>query len=214
MPSIRLKLDATAVTDWLADISAEFPDTEFNVLTDQSTTDGLLGIVEAKTPNKTRLKHQFEDASEVRSYEIVHDNDDTVVIKCTIPMSEAYRTLRSSGNLPEYPVHLQDGWFSFTVTASHEQLSTYTEELATSDIPYHILSLSQSRDSNELLTDHQSQFITAAVERGYYNMPRECTLEELSESFEINKSSSSRLLRRAENRIIKEFITEIAPAER
>lgn len=97
------------------------------------------------------------------------------------------------------------------MTASQEQLSTYTNELAAADIPYQILLLSQSHESSELLTDRQWQFITEAVERGYYDTPRGCTLDELAETFDINKSSSSRLLRRAENRIIKEFIAEASP---
>lgn len=210
MPSIRLKLDATAVTDWLADISTELPDAEFKVLTDQATDDGLLGIIEVTTPDRNGLIHQFED-SEVRSYEILNTDEQQVLIQCMLPMSEAYGTLRTSGNLPEYPVRLQDGWFSFSVTASQEQLSTYTDELAAADIPYQILLLSQSHESSELLTDRQWQFITEAVERGYYDTPRGCTLDELAETFDINKSSSSRLLRRAENRIIKEFIAEASP---
>lgn len=108
MPSIRLKLDATAVTDWLSDISTELPDAEFKVLTDQATDNGLLGIIEVTTPDRNGLIHQFED-SEVRSYEILNTDEQQVLIQCMLPMSEAYGTLRTSGNLPEYPVRLQDG---------------------------------------------------------------------------------------------------------
>lgn len=90
--------------------------------------------------------------------------------------------------------------------ASHDQLSKYTDELAAADIPYRILSLTQSYDSNELLTDRQWQVITEAVECGYYDTPRSCTVTELATSFDVHKSAASRVLHRAESRIVKEFV--------
>ncbi|WP_254533404.1 helix-turn-helix domain-containing protein [Natrinema gelatinilyticum] len=97
------------------------------------------------------------------------------------------------------------------MTASHERLSQFTDELAAADIPYQILSVTQSHDSTEELTDRQQEFITEAVERGYYDSPRGCTLTELAESFDVNKSAASGVLHRAEGRIIKEFVAASVP---
>lgn len=80
-------------------------------------------------------------------------------------------------------------------------------KLAVADIPYEILSVTQSYDSNGLLTERQREVITEAVERGYYDSPRDRTLVELAETFEINQSAASGVLHRAEGRIIKEFIS-------
>ncbi|WP_247004030.1 helix-turn-helix domain-containing protein [Halosolutus gelatinilyticus] len=209
MPSIRLKIQATAVEDWLADFSIEFPDAEFRVLTDQPTEDGLLGVAEVVTTDGNALVRQLEEAPEVRS-EVLYISEQRVLIQALAPMTESYEALRRSGTLPEYPAILQDGWFSFTVTTSQEQLSEYIDELAAAGVPYQILSLTQSHESSTLLTDRQWQFISDAIERGYYDIPRGCTLVELAESFNINKSSAGRLLRRAESRIIKQFVAEAA----
>lgn len=211
MPSIQLKIQATAVDDWLANVSTEFPNAEFRVLTDQPTEDGLLGIVEVMTSNGDALVRQIEDTTEVRSYEVLHISEHQVLIQGLAPMTESYEALRTAGTLPEYPAILRDGWFSFTVTASQEQLSEYTNTLAEVGIPYQILSLTQLHESSTLLTDRQWQFITEAVERGYYDTPRGCTLMELAKPFDINKSSAGKLLHRAESRIIKQFVAEAAP---
>jgi predicted DNA binding protein len=211
MPGIRLKFDGTAVEDWIADVSTEFPDTEFRGLTEQPTEDGLLVIGKALTSEGDALVRQFETASEVRSYEVLHIDDQQVLIQYLTPITESYEILRASGILPEYPVILQNGWFSATVTTSQDRLSTYIDGLATASIPYQILSVTQSHDSGELLTERQWHFITEAVDRGYYDTPRDCTLMELAKPFDTNKSSAGKLLRRAENRIIKQFVGEAAP---
>lgn len=211
MPRVQLRVNGAPVEDRLADVSTEFPNAEFNVLAAQPTDDGLLDIIEVTTSDGDVLVRHFEDAPEVRSFEVVHIDEGMVLIQFMIPISETYNALVASGIIPQQPVRLQDGWYATEITASHERLSTYTEELAAAGLPYQILSVTQSHDSTELLTDRQWEFITAAVEHGFYETPRDCTLTELAETFDINLSAMSRLRHRAESRIITAFVAEAAP---
>jgi predicted DNA binding protein len=142
---------------------------------------------------------------------VIHTDEKTVLIQFTIPVSETYSALVASGIIPQQPVSLHDGWYSTEITASQERLAAYTEELAATGLPYHIMSLVQSHDSDELLTERQREFITAAVEQGFYTIPRKCTLTELAETLDINISAMSRLRQRAESRIIREFVAEATP---
>lgn len=89
-------------------------------------------------------------------------------------------------------------------------MSQFTDELATADIPCEILSLTQSPDPVELLTERQRQFVTEAIKRGYYDSPRGCTLTEFAGAFDVNKSAASGILHRAEGRIIREFMKDSA----
>nr|WP_241434697.1 helix-turn-helix domain-containing protein [Natrialba asiatica] len=43
--------------------------------------------------------------------------------------------------------------------------------------------------------------MTEAVERGYYETPRNCTLDDLAETFDSHNWAASRLRHRAESRI-------------
>ena len=101
---------------------------------------------------------------------------------------------------------MQDGWLSTEMTASQERLGEYTDRLSTFEIPFTIQSLSRLPDSGELLTDRQWEFLTEAIERGYYDSPRQCTPTELANTFEVNSSAASGVLHRAEERIIKFFV--------
>lgn len=61
----------------------------------------------------------------------------------------------------------------------------------------------------EALTDRQMAVLTAAVERGYFNVPREATLEDLAVEFDLEKSTVGEHLRRALDHVAS-FIVEEA----
>lgn len=207
MPRVQLAFDAAARSDPLATVSTELPDTEFTILSSHPTDDGILGLLEIETPNPTTVIQHFDDAPKL-SYEVLHTDAQTVVIQYLIPETESNRALRASGALPQFPAHLQDGWLSAEHTVTHEQTSHLPESLEEAGIPYRIQSVTQSYDPSELLTDRQWEFIIEAVECGYYDTPRGCTLTELAEIFDVNPSAASGVLHRAEETIIKEFIGE------
>lgn len=210
MPQIQVKLDGTAVDGWLAMISREFPDAEFKLKATQLRDEGAFAILEVLTSNGDALAHRFENTPEVEAVEVYHADERMVLLQFQTTATKSYDPLRRSKNISIYPTILRDGWFSVKLEASHEQLSEYTDELAAAGIPYEIVSLVQSHTASETLTDRQWEFIIEAVERGFYESPRDCTLAELGDILEINKSAASRLRHRAESRIIKNFVAQAA----
>lgn len=209
MPRVQLTFDAAACADPLAAISTELPNEEFTILSSHPTDDGILGLVEIKTPDAAAVIQHFDDAPEMSS-EVLHTDAQIVVIQYQIPETESNRALRASGILPRFPARLQNGWLSAEHTASHERASQFPHEMEAAGIPYQIQSITQSYDPSELLTERQQEFITEAVKRGYYDSPRDCTLTELAKGFDVNPSAASGVLHRAEETIIKEFVGESA----
>jgi predicted DNA binding protein len=208
MPRVRLKTKIGADDDnWLAGVSADFSDAEFKILSSNPTDDGVLEIAEVTTPDGDAIVRRFDDAPEVRSYEVLYSDEGMVLIQFVFPMPSSYEARRATGNLPRFPIIIRDGWLSGDYIGSQEQLSEFTTELAAANIPYEIVSFTQTYNASRLLTERQWEFITEAVERGYYDSPRGCTLIELAETFEVNQSAASGVLHRAEGRIIKEFIS-------
>ncbi len=56
------------------------------------------------------------------------------------------------------------------------------------------------------LTDSQLEALVAAHEAGYFNVPRDATLEDLSSTLNISKQSVSERLRRAQSRLVSNAI--------
>ncbi|WP_248910771.1 helix-turn-helix domain-containing protein [Halocatena marina] len=211
MPQLHLKLDGTAVESCLGPLSTEFPDVEFRLLATQPRNDELLTILEVTTSEGEALVRQLADVPDVHSYEVIHIDEQRVIIQFKSAISSSYNPLIASENIEQPPTIVHDGWFFVKVTASQERLSKLIEELAAGDVPYQVISLTHSYNSSDLLTERQWEAITEAVERGFYETPRGCTLDELAESLNIYKSSANRLLHRAESRIIREFVAEVPP---
>jgi predicted DNA binding protein len=56
------------------------------------------------------------------------------------------------------------------------------------------------------LTDRQREYLTAAHRRGYFDVPRECTLAELADALGVDKSTVSVTLRRGTERVVGQFL--------
>ncbi|MFC4440203.1 MULTISPECIES: helix-turn-helix domain-containing protein [Natrialbaceae] len=70
---------------------------------------------------------------------------------------------------------------------THEQLSQFTSELEAAGVSYEIASITQSIDVSTLLTERQHEFVVEAIEWGYYDLPRRCSVTDLAEAFGVNK---------------------------
>ncbi|WP_231189252.1 helix-turn-helix domain-containing protein [Haladaptatus sp. DYF46] len=206
MPRIQLKINAAASQDQLATASTEFPEEEFEILASHTIDDRLVGILKVRTMDGDAIVQYFQDTVGVYSSEVLFTDERYILLQYEIPIPDPYRVARASGNLTLFPITMHDGWLFVERSASNKQLAQYRDQLESAGLQYQILSLQQSHDPIELLTDRQRQFITEAIARGYYETPRQCTLTDLAEIFGINKSAASETLRRAEGRIITDAL--------
>jgi len=62
-------------------------------------------------------------------------------------------------------------------------------------------------DVNSLLTERQQEVLTAAVENGYYEIPRQATNEDIAAELDCSTSTVGEHLRKIESRIVSELGT-------
>ncbi len=96
-----------------------------------------------------------------------------------------------------------DGEAVWEISAPQERLSELGEQLEAFGIPFDLVSIHQSIDTESLLTDDQYDLLETAVSEGYYDTPRTCTLTELAEAVGLAKSTTSEKLHRAEGKVMK-----------
>ncbi|MFT4890398.1 MAG: putative DNA binding protein [Halobacteriales archaeon] len=65
-----------------------------------------------------------------------------------------------------------------------------------------------------LLTEKQQEALMLAVERGYYEQPRQATLEDIAEDLDVGKSAVSHRLKAAEAKIIRNHLPRTNDRER
>lgn len=195
----------------LSELSKAHPDATFRILTSLSTDVGHMTLVEVEDLDSKTVANFLEGDQDVLTYDVLHTDDRKAVIQFLQDSEPAAgQAGRESDNPPPYPLVLRNGWIHAESITTHDRLSAFREQLEAVGVKYELLSVTQSQDPTELLTERQREFVTEALERGYYDSPRRCSLTDIADTLGVNKATASGILHRAEGAIIKEFM-EVRP---
>ncbi len=205
MPTAQTKTEVTHES--INRLSREYPDDEFRLLGHHRTDGGMYVLFESPVDAATMTPY-FESDSAVTEYEVLHTDDRTTFVQLRIDRPATYRAVLHSGNLPRSPLVVRDGWIYGEITTSMEGIQKFVSGLQERDVRYEIVSLTQSYDDDDLLTDRQREVVREAVDRGYYETPRACTLSDIADALAVNKSTVGDVLNRAEGRIITQFMSD------
>jgi predicted DNA binding protein len=200
MPRATLKIRSNEA---LVALSDAHPDARFDVLGAWPTDERLRVLVETSAVEATTLQETLAALDTVTDIEIRHSDDRGVLFEATTPSPEPHGAMAESGVVPSFPLRLEGGWFVGDLTASRSQLSAFRDELEAAGIEYRLVRVSDTAPQPELLTDRQEEVVELALDLGYYDTPRSCTLTELAARLEVNKSVASRILHRAEGRLVR-----------
>ncbi|TYL36374.1 bacterio-opsin activator [Natronococcus pandeyae] len=92
---------------------------------------------------------------------------------------------------------------------SLEALSHYREHCSDRSLNFELTNIYQKRSLNERrygLTSRQREVLRQALEDGYFEVPRQTSLEELAAEFEVSNQAISALLRRGQSRLLRHTI--------
>lgn len=207
MPSVRLKIELPR--DSLVSFSIEHPNDKFRMLTAHRTEESLRVVVDAKTSDSAALLRALDEAPEVRTYEVLRDDRQGVLFQLEASEHAPRAAARAAGMLPQYPMVLRDGWLTVETIISWDRLSRLKSEFERTDVSFEMLSITQSVEVTDLLTDRQWDVLIEAIERGYYDTPRGCSLTDLATELDVNPSAVSGVLHRAEERMVKAFVADV-----
>ncbi|WP_321167639.1 helix-turn-helix domain-containing protein [Halorubrum depositum] len=146
--------------------------------------------------------------------EVVEDEGAETVVRVAGPPPSYVAAARRAGVPVESPVEVADGCATLVVADDRERLSAFGRRLAVAGAT---VESTGDDEPDPLLTEAQRDLVRAAVEAGYYDTPRECTLTELAADRDIAKSTCSETLHRAEGQVMRRFVEDgfgaVAPAD-
>lgn len=189
----------------LVGLSDAHPESVFRVLGAWPDGEHLRLLVETTDIDSATLVETLAAVSTIQDFEMRHSDARTTLFEVSTLTPEPHGAMAESGVVPSFPLHLEDGWLVGGLVASHDQLSAFRDELDAADIEHRITQVSATAELSRLLTERQQGVIDAAIAHGYYDTPRDGTLTELAETLHVNKSVVSRVLHRAEGRIITAY---------
>jgi len=202
MPRARLKIKSNEA---LVSLSERHTDAEFLVLGGWPTDEKLRVLVQTSGVDIAALEQTLSAIPTLTDVEFRQGTDERVLFEVSTPTPASHGAMAESGVVPSFPLRLEDGWFIDTLTASQEQLSAFRDELDVADIDYQLIRISKNEEASDTLTPRQQEVIELAVQHGYYESPRRCTLTDLADLLDVNKSVVSRILQRAEGHIITAY---------
>jgi predicted DNA binding protein len=205
MPNAKLRLTVPEEI-WLGEITRSHPETQIRVLA--AIPDGLsgVGLIEITGPTTESVVAAMQSEDDVTDIEVLQQGDDEALVQFETSNPLLLLPARGSSVPLEMPFDIRDGEVTWEVTAPTDQLSELGVQLEEFGIPFSVEYIHQETDRERLVTDRQREVVEAAVEAGYYDTPRQCSLTELAEQIDIAKSTCSNTLHRAEEAIIKEYV--------
>jgi predicted DNA binding protein len=197
---------------WIGRLTREYPEATVQVLAAMLDGEEGVGLVEVTAPDLEVVLGAMDADDEVAVVDVLQRSENSALVRFETTTPLPLVAARDSGVPLETPFEIRDGELTWEVTAPHEQLSELGDTLDLLGITYNVGYVQEHVPDDQLLTDRQHRMIEAAVESGYYDTPRECSLTELADELDIAKSTASETLHRAEEKIIKRYAAGVAEA--
>ena len=166
------------------------------------------GLVEVRTDDPGGVLAGMEAAAAVTAVEAIRRDPDAVVVQFETTQPLLLTSIQASGVPISFPVEIADGRAALVATASRDRIAALGEALDDLGLRYSLDRLYESVEAASPLTDRQREMLLAALERGYYDTPRTTTLSELADDLGMAASTTSEVIHRAEESVVKAFVAD------
>lgn len=191
---------------YIAAISREYPDATFRLLSGIRTEDTAIELGEVLAETPAPIVESTRDHPAVESFELLEMTDRRALTKYETTDTDFYEAVESFELTIEFPVIVRAGWYEFDVTGTREEVERVRTYLDDWGHPYELLSLVHTNDTDSLLTERQREVLNTAIRAGYFEVPQECSLATVAAALDVDKSTVSVVLRRAEATLVKWFM--------
>lgn len=206
-PMIRARFRLVLPADlWVTDVSTTFPDATLQLLTGVPRGERALELGEVQAADAKTVADAIRDHPDIRAYDSLHETDHRVIAQYEADEKSLYEFLWTSSLPPEFPIIVEDGTMEFDITATQPQFDAFGEALDETGRQYDLLTLVHTDEQDDLLTDRQRECLTIAQRRGYFEVPRDCTLAEVADALDVDKSTASETIRRGTARVLDQFL--------
>ncbi|MDX1745387.1 MAG: helix-turn-helix domain-containing protein [Halobacteriales archaeon] len=194
---------------WITDVSKQYPEATFRVLAAMPAGETGVGLLELTHDDPASVIAAMESHETIISVDLLEAGDGRALIQFETRKALLLFSVRDAGLPLEPPIDITDGIARLEVRGSRDRLSALSEQFEMFGISFTVERLVEDVELSSLLTEQQRRTIVTAVEMGYYDTPRGCSLTEVAEAMGVAKSTCSETLHRAESSIVREFAREI-----
>ena len=192
---------------WVRTLSRSFPDATFALLSGHRSGETAIELGEVRTDAPETILEAMRAHPSIREFDRLESSERRVLGKYETTDTALYDFVEGPSLPIEFPVVVRDGRFEFDLTGTREELEALRAALEASGLGYELQSIVRTAATDDLLTDRQRELLEIAVRKGYFEVPRECTLAEVAEAAGIDKATASTILRRGEAKLVKRALS-------
>lgn len=208
MPEAQLTIELPERV-WIAEVSSAYPDATFRILAAVPGDSTGYALVRVSSVNVSEIVSDMQDHAQITDLTVVQRSDAQATIQFDTTVPLLLFCSQASGLPFTLPVDIVDGEATVEVTGSTDRLAALGDQLRSYCFDFRVEYVHEHVHTSQLLSDRQREVVRTAIERGYYDSPRRCTLTELAEILGIAKSTCSETLQRVEGTIIKQFVSDM-----
>jgi predicted DNA binding protein len=212
MPCAKLRITVPEGI-WIGKLSRECATAEFEILTAFPKERGGIALAEITDSDPKSVVRAMEGTEEVTNIEPLQQTTDSILVQFETSDPFLLLPVRKAGTPIELPFTVCAGEVGWEITATQDRLSELGDQLREFDITFDVKSVTHQVETTQLLTAKQTKLVNRAIEAGYYDTPRRVTLTDLADDLDLAKSTCSETLHRAEEKIIKQFASDIGNIE-
>lgn len=158
-------------------------------------------------------REKIQTVSSVIDFEIAPCHDDSFYAyvrgEVTRPGKALIDAFSQPGLLLASPVEYRsDGTVGLTVIGPAEAIQSAADAAGEAEVQKIGGFPPSSIDSRVDITERQLEAVTAAVESGYYKVPREGGIEDVADRLGCSTGTAGELLRRAEQTVMSDFVAD------
>lgn len=206
MPAVQLTL-AMPDRTWIHEITTNFPTIDFRVLTILVSDGTGHAVIEVETANPSEILMTLQAVDDLTQVDLISVGNRRAVFQIETQETGVLQPLTAAGVPLETPIHITDGTAKWEFTTSQDRLSELSSHLGEADMEYQVDYIGYDGSSTGVtqpnLTDRQSEVFMAAYELGYFEIPREASVEDVAAETGVTKSTASDTLRRAVRNLVE-----------
>lgn len=189
---------------WVGELSRSFPDTTFRLLSGMRQGETAVELGESYAEDPPAVAAAADAHPAVLSVQQIEITERRSFTKYETTDTALYEFFERASMPPEFPVTVRNGWSEFDFTGTREGFDRLCALFEEVEGDYELVSVVQSPDGSDLLTDRQREVLRVALRAGYFEVPRECTLADVAGALDVDKSTVSGVLRRGEAKLVKQ----------
>ena len=204
MVHARFRINLPADT-WIADVSERHDSALFRLLAGLQIGGRVVELGEVVSESPDMVVREMENHEAIESVNRLGRSERRLLVRYESRDTALYAFAEEVALPLQFPIIVQAGWYVFELTGTQGEFDRVRTLLAEADCGFELLSIVGERPDADVLTDRQRNVLGAAVQRGYFSVPRECTLSDFAVQFEADESTLSGVIRRGTERVLSSY---------